>query len=84
MSSYSFKKDDLPSEEDLKLTEEEQNKVDENQRETRRKAAEKIVARKLREEEERRKKFGEVKTGKRGGRYTEDVTKDGRPYRRYF
>ena len=25
-----------------------------------------------------------VKTGKRGGRYTEDVTKDGRPYRRYF
>ena len=22
--------------------------------------------------------------GKRGGRYTEDVTKDGRPYRRYF
>ena len=26
----------------------------------------------------------EVKTGKRGGRYTEDVTKDGRPYRRYF
>tara|TARA_B100001248_G_scaffold141937_1_gene106567 strand:- start:143 stop:505 length:363 start_codon:yes stop_codon:yes gene_type:complete len=26
----------------------------------------------------------EVKTGKRGGRYTEDITKDGRPYRRYF
>lgn len=26
----------------------------------------------------------EVKKGKRGGRYTEDVTKDGRPYRRYF
>ena len=22
--------------------------------------------------------------GKRGGRYTEDKTKDGRPYRRYF
>ena len=22
--------------------------------------------------------------GKRGGRYTNDVTKDGRPYRRYF
>ena len=26
----------------------------------------------------------EVKYGKRGGRYTEDQTKDGRPYRRYF
>lgn len=26
----------------------------------------------------------EIKTGERGGRYTEDVTKDGRPYRRYF
>ena len=26
----------------------------------------------------------EVKYGKRGGRYTEDKTKDGRPYRRYF
>ena len=25
-----------------------------------------------------------IKEGKRGGRYTEDVTKDGRPYRRYF
>ena len=26
----------------------------------------------------------EIKEGKRGGRYTEDQTKDGRPYRRYF
>ena len=26
----------------------------------------------------------EIKKGKRGGRYTEDKTKDGRPYRRYF
>tara|TARA_B100001989_G_C24199762_1_gene297767 strand:- start:134 stop:442 length:309 start_codon:yes stop_codon:yes gene_type:complete len=26
----------------------------------------------------------EVKTGKRGGKYTLDKTKDGRPYRRYF
>ena len=26
----------------------------------------------------------EVKKGPRGGRYTEDKTKDGRPYRRYF
>ena len=26
----------------------------------------------------------EIKTGKRGGRYTDDKTKDGRPYRRYF
>jgi len=25
-----------------------------------------------------------IKKGKRGGRYTEDTTKDGRPYRRYF
>ncbi len=25
-----------------------------------------------------------IKKGKRGGRYTEDMTKDGRPYRRYF
>ena len=26
----------------------------------------------------------EVKKGKRGGKYTEDLTKDGRSYRRYF
>jgi len=26
----------------------------------------------------------QIKKGKRGGRYTEDKTKDGRPYRRYF
>ena len=26
----------------------------------------------------------QVLKGKRGGRYTEDKTKDGRPYRRYF
>ncbi len=26
----------------------------------------------------------EIKKGPRGGRYTEDKTKDGRPYRRYF
>ncbi|MEY4800942.1 MAG: hypothetical protein RLZZ274_1400 [Cyanobacteriota bacterium] len=26
----------------------------------------------------------EIKEGPRGGRYTEDTTKDGRPYRRYF
>ena len=26
----------------------------------------------------------EIKTGKRGGRYTEDTTEEGRPYRRYF
>ena len=84
MSSYSFKKDNLPSKENLKLTEEEQNKADENQREIRRKAAEKFVERKLRKEEERRLKRQEVKTGERGGRFTEDVTKDGRPYRRYF
>ena len=30
------------------------------------------------------KKAPEVKRGPRGGRYTEDKTKDGRPYRRYF
>ncbi len=30
------------------------------------------------------KKEPEIKKGKRGGRYTEDKTKDGRPYRRYF
>ena len=30
------------------------------------------------------KKTPEVKKGPRGGRYTEDKTKDGRPYRRYF
>ena len=30
------------------------------------------------------KKSPEVKKGPRGGRYTEDKTKDGRPYRRYF
>ena len=26
----------------------------------------------------------EVKRGPRGGRYTDEKTKDGRPYRRYF
>ena len=26
----------------------------------------------------------EVKKGKKGGRNSEDVTKDGRPYRRFF
>ena len=31
-----------------------------------------------------KKQKPKIKTGKRGGRYTEDVTKDGRPYRRYF
>jgi len=30
------------------------------------------------------KKQIEIKTGKRGGRYTEDTTEEGRPYRRYF
>ena len=29
------------------------------------------------------KKFWVIKTGKRGGKYTEAETKDGRPYRRY-
>ena len=33
-----------------------------------------------RQKENRNKIF----EGKRGGRYTEDKTKDGRPYRRYF
>ncbi len=32
----------------------------------------------------RKKEKPEIKRGKRGGRYTEDKTKDGRPYRRYF
>ena len=31
-----------------------------------------------------KKKSPQVKKGPRGGRYTEDKTKDGRPYRRYF
>ena len=35
---------------------------------------------KKKEEEDKNKTY----RGKRGGRYTEDVTKDGRPYRRYF
>ena len=30
------------------------------------------------------KKNIEIKIGKRGGRYTEDTTDEGRPYRRYF
>ena len=30
------------------------------------------------------KKEIDIKKGPRGGRYTEDKTKDGRPYRRYF
>ena len=34
--------------------------------------------------EVQQKKQPEVKKGPRGGRYTEDKTKDGRPYRRYF
>ena len=31
-----------------------------------------------------KKKSPEIKRGPRGGRYTEDKTKEGRPYRRYF
>ena len=43
--------------------------------------------------EERKRNYGRVPSqedknktykGKRGGRYTKDKTKDGRPYRRYF
>ena len=36
---------------------------------------------KKKEEEEDKNK---IYKGKRGGRYTKDTTKDGRPYRRYF
>ncbi len=39
MATYSFKGDDLPSEDNLKSTEEIQNKVDKNQSEIRRKEA---------------------------------------------
>ena len=54
------------------------------------------LAKQKKELEEQRKIYGstpvfletpkkpEIKKGKRGGRYTEDKTKDGRPYRRYF
>jgi len=54
------------------------------------------LAKQEKELEEHRKIYGstpifpetpqkpEIKKGKRGGRYTEDKTKDGRPYRRYF
>ena len=54
------------------------------------------LAKQEKELEENRKIYGsnpifpetpkkpEIKKGKRGGRYTEDKTKDGRPYRRYF
>tara|TARA_X000000950_G_C13308808_1_gene415712 strand:- start:99 stop:371 length:273 start_codon:yes stop_codon:yes gene_type:complete len=54
------------------------------------------LAKQEKELEEQRKIYGsnpvfpetpkkpEIKKGKRGGRYTEDKTKDGRPYRRYF
>ena len=30
------------------------------------------------------KKDIKIKIGKRGGKYTEDTTEEGRPYRRYF
>jgi len=33
---------------------------------------------------ERQEQEPPIKKGPRGGRYTEDKTKDGRPYRRYF
>ena len=54
------------------------------------------LAKQEKELEEHRKIYGttpvfpvtpkkpEIRKGKRGGRYTEDKTKDGRPYRRYF
>ena len=53
------------------------------------------ATRRLKEESDRRLKELELKKkeeedknkiykGKRGGRYTKDTTKDGRPYRRYF
>ena len=38
----------------------------------------------FKEDREKRANRNQVFKGKRGGRYTEDKTKDGRPYRRYF
>ena len=38
----------------------------------------------LRKVEQEKEDKNKTYKGKRGGRYTKDVTKDGRPYRRYF
>ena len=38
----------------------------------------------LRKAEQEKEDKNKTYKGKRGGRYTKDVTKDGRPYRRYF
>ena len=42
------------------------------------------IGERIRSERQKKSKKPEIKEGKRGGTYTEDVTKDGRPYRRYF
>ncbi len=34
--------------------------------------------------EQEKEEKNKINEGKRGGRYTKDKTKDGRPYRRYF
>ena len=38
----------------------------------------------LRKAEQEKEDKNKTYKGKRGGRYTKDITKDGRPYRRYF
>ena len=43
-----------------------------------------ILAENLNLQDKMNKKNPPIKKSKRGGRYTEDRTKDGRPYRRYF
>tara|TARA_B100001248_G_C27031752_1_gene296742 strand:+ start:237 stop:362 length:126 start_codon:yes stop_codon:yes gene_type:complete len=39
---------------------------------------------KLMKAEQEKEEKNKINEGKRGGRYTKDKTKDGRPYRRYF
>ena len=82
MAQYSFKKEDLNESEDLKLTEEERALAKKNKLETKWKLEKKEYEKEAKAIEEERKKG--IHRGPRGGKYTTDETKDGRPYRRYF
>tara|TARA_B100000214_G_C23608260_1_gene463909 strand:+ start:150 stop:398 length:249 start_codon:yes stop_codon:yes gene_type:complete len=82
MAQYSFKKEDLNESEDLKLIEEERELAKKNKLESQWKFEKKEYERQSRSIEEEREKG--IHRGPRSRKYTNDETKDGRPYRRYF
>ncbi len=90
MAGYRFKKEDLkPDEQGLKLTEEENEYAFKQDQERR----ERLVQKREEVEEARSQaKFQErideirqgIKRGPRGGRYTDEISKNGKRYRKYF